>query len=321
MDLIYMNDLKEDVGVLKDYTFDLALGKDENDFECKVVLADDNCKGGWFLYIEGTEYGGIIDKIKVDTNAKEITYKGKTWQGILNSKVIEPDAGEDYLIVSGDANVVLGTLIARMGLSALFKASNSASGLNVSSYKMNRYIKGYDGIRKMLKTAGAKLNIVFKNGFVELSAKPIIDYSKDEQFDTDQIDFVVEKNYRPINHVICLGKGELSEREVIHVYADQSGNIGTTQSLFGMDEVTEVYDYPNAESTEELLEGGIKIIQESFHSSSVDFNFDSNEETYDIGDIVGAKENKTGVEASAEITKKIVTIKRNKTTISYEVGE
>ena len=311
----------EDVGVLKDHTFDLAYGEDENDFECKVVLNDDNCKGGGYLYIENTEYGGIIEKIKVDTKANEITYKGKTWQGILNTKVLEPDAGEDYLVVSGEANSVIGNLISRMGLSALFKASSSDSGLNIASYKMNRYIKGYDGIKKMLKNAGAKLNIVFKNGFVELSAKPIVDYSKDEQFDTDQIEFVVEKNYRHINHVICLGKGELAEREVIHLYADENGNIGTIQSLFGMDEVMEIYENTNAESTDELIEGGIEIIQKSFNSDRVNFDFDANEETYDIGDIVGAKEKKTGVEASSEITKKIVAIKNNKTTISYEVGE
>ena len=316
-----MNDLMEDVGVLKDHTFDLAYGEDENDFECKVVLNDDNCKGGGYLYIENTEYGGIIEKIKVDTKANEITYKGKTWQGILNTKVLEPDAGEDYLVVSGEANSVIGNLISRMGLSALFKASSSDSGLNIASYKMNRYIKGYDGIKKMLKNAGAKLNIVFKNGFVELSAKPIVDYSKDEQFDTDQIEFVVEKNYRHINHVICLGKGELAEREVIHLYADENGNIGTIQSLFGMDEVMEIYENTNAESTDELIEGGIEIIQKSFNSDRVNFDFDANEETYDIGDIVGAKEKKTGVEASSEITKKIVAIKNNKTTISYEVGE
>ena len=286
-----------------------------------MALSDDNCKGGWYLYIENTEYGGIIDKIKVDTKANEIAYKGKTWQGILNSKVLEPDTGEDYLVVSGEANSVMGNLISRLGLSALFMASGDDSGVNIASYKMNRYIKGYDGIKKMLKTAGAKLNIVFKNGFVELSAKPVVDYSKDEQFDTDQIEFVVEKNYRPINHVICLGKGELSEREVIHLYADKNGNVGTIQSLFGMDEVTEIYENTNAESTDDLVQGGIEIIQKSFNSDNVNFDFEANKETYDIGDIVGAKEKKTGVEASSEITKKIVAIKNNKTTISYEVGE
>jgi hypothetical protein len=321
MDLIYMNSEKEDVGVMHDYTLDLAFGADENDFECGIVKNNHCCSKGFYLYFEGTEYGGIIDDIGVDTEKSEITYHGRTWHGILNSKILEPDVGEDYLVLSGEANTVLGVLIERMGLSDLFVASTEPSGVSVSSYKMNRYITGYDGIRKMLKAFGAKLNMSFKNGFVELSAKPFVDYSKDEQFDNDQISFKIKKKGNPLNHVICLGKGDLVEREVIHVYADSNGNISTVQSLTGIQEVSATYDYSNAESSEELKQGGIKMITESWNSDEVDFDFDSDDESFDIGDVIGAKEELTGTEVSAEITKKIVTINNNTTKISYKVGE
>ena len=46
-----------------------------------------------------------------------------------------------------------------------------------------------------------------------------------------------------------------------------------------------------------------------------------NDETFDIGDVVGAVEFTTGIQASSEIAKKIVKIKDNTTTISYKVGE
>lgn len=320
MDLIFANELKEDLGVMKDFTFDLAFGSDENNFECTIVGSNHCCEAKYFLYCEGTEYGGIIDSIKVDTNNDEITYLGRTWHGVLDSKVLQPDDGEDYLIVSGDANEVLGALIERMGLSELFAASANASDINISNYQMHRYITGYKGIKKMLKEFGAKLNISFKDGFVELSAKPFVDYSKEDQFDTDQIAFVVQKNSNPINHVICLGKGELANREVIHVYADSSGYISRTQSQTGIDEVIVVYENTNAESSEELQQGGIDKILESWNSDEIKFDFDSNDETFDVGDIVGAKEKVTGIEVNAEITKKIVTISNNTTTISYEVG-
>lgn len=316
-----MNAAKEDIGVMLDYTFDLAFGIDENDFECNITIDNHCCEAGFYLYYEGTEYGGLIDTVKVDTAKGEITYSGRTWHGILDAKVIEPDAGEDYLALTGEANAVLGLLIDRMGLSGLFRASSEDTGINISNYRMNRYIAGYEGIRKMLKACGAKLKIVFKDGFVELSAKPIVDYSKDEQFDTDRIDFVVKKNSHPINHVICLGRGDLAEREVIHVYADKSGNISHEQSLTGIDEVSAVYDYPNAETSEELKQGGIEKIQEAWGSNEINFDFNSNDETYDIGDIVGARENVTGIEVDAEITKKIATINSNTITISYKVGE
>lgn len=321
MDLIYMNADMEDMGVMKDYTFDLAFGKDENNFECQIVRSNHCCEAGFYLYYEGSEYGGIIDSIEVDTDKDTITYHGRTWHGILDSKIIEPDEGEAYLTLSGEVNTVLATLISRLGLESLFTASSVVSDITISNYQMNRYIKGYQGMRKMLRESGAKLVTTFKNGMVELSAVPFFDYSKDEQFDTDQIDFDIRKNSHPINHVICLGKGELAEREVIHVYADKKGNISHTQTQTGIAEVTETYDNPNAESSEKLEQGGIDLILKSFGSDKINFDFNSNDKTYDIGDVVGAVEYVTGIEVNAEITKKIVTISNNSTTISYKVGE
>ena len=321
LDLIYMNADKEDIGVMNDYALDLAFGEDENDFECKIVRDKHCCFQDYFLYIEGTEYGGVIDDVGVDTDADEVTYYGRTWHGILNSKILEPDSNEDYLIVSGDANSVLAALIERMGLSDMFKASSGDSGITISSYKMNRYIAGYDGIRKMLSSVNAKLKLTFSEGFVVLSAEPVVDYSKDEQFDTSQIDFKIRKKYNPLNHVICLGKGNLSEREVIHVYADEEGNISEIQAFTGLAEVTGVYENTNAADSEELKQGGIDMITESWASNELDFDFLADDESYDIGDIVGAAEYITGITVATDIAKKIVQISNNSLTISYECGK
>ena len=321
MDLIYMNSAFEDVGVITDASMDVAIGKDENDFKCEMALEKHCCGEGFYLYYEGTEYGGVIDAITIDTGSKEVAYSGRTWHGILASKVICPDDGEAYLKVSGEANSVLGMLIERLGLSSLFSASNEDSGIKISPYKMNRYIDGYSGIKKMLKSEGAKLKFNFIKGKVILSAESRVDYSKDEQFDSDQIEFKIKKTYAPINHCICLGAGNLTEREVIHLYADSQGNISHTQSITGIAERTAVYENSNVESTEELEEGGIDTIKDSWNSDDVDFNFDSDAESYDIGDLVGAKEQTTGISVSAEITKKIIKIDKGKTKISYKVGD
>ena len=114
MDLIYANSSREDIGVIPDYDFDLAFGSDENDFELTVSRNDHCCEAGYYIYIEGTEYGGIVDAITSDTAAEDVTYSGRTWHGILNSKILCPDNGENYLTVSGDANTILGTLLPRM---------------------------------------------------------------------------------------------------------------------------------------------------------------------------------------------------------------
>ena len=320
MDLIYANSNKEDIGVMKNYTFDLAYGTDENDFELTTNMNNHVCEQGFILYMEGTEYGGVIDGIRVKTSSEELYYSGKTWHGILQSKIIEPGPGEDYLVCNGEANEVLGSLIDRMGLAGLFKASDNLSDITINNYKMNRYITGYEGIRKMLKEFGAKLKINFRGGFVVLSAETLVDYSKDEEFDSSQIDFDVKKHYKMTNHMICLGKGELKDRTVIHLYVDAEGNISHTQTQFGLDEVTDVYDNANCESDEELEQGGIDALKEAWDVDSLKVNFDA-DKIYDIGDIVGARENITGIFVSKEVSKKIVTIQDDKITVSHKVGE
>lgn len=320
MDLIYANKNKEDIGVLHNYKLDMAYGFDENDFELSVNITNHVCGEGFLIYAEGTEYGGVIRRIKVKTATDELVYKGDTWHGILTKKILEPPAGEDYLICNGEANAVLAQLIDTMGLSGLYRAAGNNSGLTISGYQMHRYTNGYDGIKNMLSSVDGKLNITFKNGFVELSANPLVDYSQNDEFDSSQINFDVEKNYKKTNHVICLGQGDLKEREVMHLYADTAGNISETQTQFGLDEVSAVYENVNAATAEELKNGGIEFLQKAWDSDSLQVDFDANR-VYDIGDIVGARENVTGIFVARPIIKKIVTIQNDEVKISHKVGE
>ena len=321
-DLVYANGDMEDLGVLARYALDLAIGADENDFELVVDSSSHVCREGYYIYIEGTEYGGIVDAIRVRTAEKDITDKGRTWQGILGSKVLEPDAGEDYLEVSGEANLVIGKLLARMGLSGLFAASGADSGLGVASYKMNRYIDGYTGLVKMLASVGGKLKFSFRGRKVVLEAVRGADYSQDEQFDSDLVELDLEKGYHPVNHVICLGKGELAGREVVHLYADRDGRIGKGQHLVGLEEVTAVYENVNAESVEELEQGGASLMEKAHAAASrMSMSFNSDDDVYDVGDVVGAVEHITGIMATERITKKIVGISNGSINIEYKVGE
>lgn len=321
MDLIYMNSNHEDLGVLLDYEIDMAFGQDENNFECTIAASSHCCGSGFFLYMEGTEYGGIIDGIESNNDTKEVIYSGRTWHGILNSKVIEPDSGAAYLTLTGEANSVIGTLLSRLSLTDLFEASSEDSGITISNYQMNRYIKGYDGIQKMLNSVNGKLRFAVKEGKVILSAVPVRDYTQDEEFDSDLVDFQVKKKFRTVNHLVCLGKGELENRTVIHLFADTSGNISKTQTQFGLDEFMDVYDYPNAESAEELESGGIDTLKALWEPDKLSVDFDADTDNYDVGDIVGAYDNVTQISVSAVIRKKIVTIRDGQITISYKVGE
>ena len=317
MDLIFTNAKRVDQGVLSAYAFDLSFGVSENDFEVTIGTNETKLEDGSFLYMEGTEYGGIVDGLKASTHSETTTHKGRTWHGILNSKVIQPDTGKSHLVVSGDANEVLSFLIARVGLSALFVASEELSGIHISGYKFNRYCKCYDGIRAMLAEAGAKLKISWQNRVVVLSAEPIVDYS-DYPVDGDIATLSVERYAKKVNHLICLGKGELTAREVVHLYVDQFGRIGNVQYYTGLDEIVETYDNSNSD---DLREDGIKKMTELRSIDKSEIALPETEGlSYDIGDIVGATEHKSGINVSATVTQKIVKINNGVVSTEYKTG-
>lgn len=544
MDLIYTNKAREDIGVLQDFELDLAFGADENDFECSVPAASHCCEAGSLLYMEGTEYGGIVDTIESDTEAKEVKYKGRTWHGILGSKVIEPlkesdiptrlpkgyselnyiestgsqyidtrfipdqdtkivmdvelsdvgttitplcgsrpastsdvfgiwflpeavyphygdtrynahpisintvqrlfvsmgclvasaneesvtltdsgsfssqyslylfsfndvgtadsrmvngkiyscqiydngtlvrdfvpcrnasgvlglydlvnnvfyqnagsgtfTAGADveveggsgggavdgvtilgedadgnslvgkYLVISGDANDCINFILHRIGLSSLMCGFEEAAGVDIQEYQFHRFTDAYSGLTGMLASAGQKLHTEVHGGQVVLSAEAVVDYTADEEFDSDLVDFVAIKKFNAVNHLICLGAGELENRTVIHLYADNDGNISQEQTQTDMDEYAAVFEYSNAETEEELIQSGKKKLKSLWEPDKLNVDFDDTTDNYGVGDIVGAYDNITGIMVSAEIIKKIVTIKNGQITISYKVGE
>lgn len=265
MDLIYTDKNRKDIGVLSDYELDEAFGKSENNFSLKISLSEHCMEPGCVIYAENTEYGGIIDTLNPNTKDSTLTYKGRTWHGILNSKVLEPNAGEDYLILSGEANSVLKEIITRLKLNDVFSVSEEDSGIEIIHYQCSRYSCAYDEIRKMLYEFMGKLTINCRMQTVLLSVSPLYDYSADEEWDANQLDFTIEKNYHPVNHLICLGSGDLKDRHVIHLFTDENGGIQPysfydnpyqdadyildkrNQILKEQEEVVEVYDYGNAQ--------------------------------------------------------------------------
>lgn len=317
MDLIFTNAKRVDQGVLSAYAFDLSFGVDENNFEMTLGANEKMLEYGSFIYMEGTEYGGTIDGLKTSTKGETITYCGRTWHGIMNSKVIQPNTGEDYLVVSGDANEVLAFLIARLGLYGLFVAADKLSGVSISGYKFNRYCKGYDGIRAMLASVKAKLKIVWENRSVVLSAEPIADYT-DSPIDGDIATLTVEQHKQKVNHLICLGKGDLAEREVIHLYVDQFGRIGNVQYYTGLDEIVNTYDNSNSDN---LRTDGITKLTELRNIDKAEIALPETEGLfYDIGDVVGANEYRSGIKVAETVTQKIVKIKNGVVSTEYKTG-
>ena len=300
---------------LVDFTLDLAFGSDENAFslECEAAHAPEE---GQFVFIDGTEYGGVIDQASYEAGREasgSILCKGRTWHGILAGKRLLPDSGSGYLSVSGKAGDALASLIARMGLSGLFSAASDDTAV---SYTFERFVDGYSGLKAMAKANGRKVAMRRKGGKVEISLPPAVDYAN--KVDSDLLDFTLTSVHRCVNHLVCAGTGELEDRAVVHFYADSAGNVSHTQSLFGVDEIAALYDYSNADEAQ-LEEEGKKKLQEYQTQGSVEVEAHDDIDV-DVGDVISARDNAHGRTVSATVAKKIVTVSRGVATYSYEVG-
>lgn len=321
------------LGTLNVRALDVDIGK-TNDFELTFSASDWGSDflaqaDHWYAY-GYAEIGGRILSIQSSTATKQVKLTGPTWRGMMEKKIIEPDAGMDYKIVSGDANDILREIIGQR-FGSFFQVPSTKSGITIKSYQFKRYCTLLDGLVEMLYTQNAKLEIqytpghydsgVYTAGCVYVRTVPIIDYSDTIEYSQDgKIDFTA-KDYRAgVNHLICLGTGELAERQVIHLYADTSGTISKTQTIFGVDEVAAVYDYSSAESLEELEKGGIQRLRELSNYKSLKIGL--NEIEAQIGDIVGGEEQITGIAMKTQITNIIVKIDtKGKLTITHKVGD
>lgn len=295
-------------------SIDIDIG-DTNDFE--IVFADItyqllNYRMGYLFFAPGTELGGILERLDTSTKSSTCTYKGWTWRGLLAQKVIEPPSGSAYRTVSGDANNIINTLIGS-SLGPLVMASTEISGFTLTNYAFDRYCTLLDGLTKMLLSVGARLKIEVREGAagsaisVVISAVPIIDYSSEIELSQDnKLDFSTQDSRMGTTHLICLGKGELTERTVVHLYVQADGSIGTTQYYTGLADRVAIYDYSSADNAAVLIQKGSEKLSAlcSYKKMSMAINSIDAE----IGDIVGGRDRITGMSMAQPITGKIIKV-------------
>lgn len=317
VDLICADENGVPFHAVSDCLFDCAWGSGENDFELTLydgtVLPD---RG--LVYVDGTEVGGIVDHMKdeLSDGVSVVTYSGRSWHGMLAGKVLQPDSGQDYLKVSGPVNQVLSNLLARIGLSDVFKV-RADSTKTIPTFQFDRYCTAYDGIRRMLAANDLKLMFQEVDGTVWMYAQPIV--AHDDTVDSDLVDFSITKDYRRTNHMIGLGKGDLRNRLVVHYYADGSGKVSSTRTFGGRDEIAAVYDYSSAEK-DELDKQTKKQLQDLQGAGAVDVTVHDGL-SLDVGDRVAGCDHVTGLTVTAVVLKKIVKLSGGLLSVSYEVGD
>lgn len=312
--IIYTDAAHVDKGAIRSFSLDMAFGADEQNFVLECSGA--GFTGGEFVYIDGTEYGGVIDQYTQSTVSDVVSYTGRTWHGMLAGKVLVPAAGDDYYTVSGDANACIRAVLAKVGLSSVLTGRTASAGFNVS-YQFDRFCNAYEGLLKMCQSAGAVLMIERHNGITELWAEQAATIT--DEADSDLMQFTVTRAHRVVNHLVCAGEGELSERVIVDLYADSSGNISQTQTLSGIDEVALYYNYSGANEAD-LISDGTKKLKEYQTKGGAEIG-EVGKGDWHVGNVLQVRDNNTGTVVDAIIAKKIVKVERGVITVDYEIGD
>lgn len=323
MDIIYIRckDGEYDSGYLRNFSLDCDISSDienpTNDFTLKMPLPDSR-EGLYYAENEistiffkpGTEYGGEIRGTVKDTAPNEITYTGRTWRGMLEQRIIEPPEGEDYLVVSGNIK----DCIEQFPLPDCIEVAPTA--YSSESFQVDRYISTLKGIVKLLANVDPSLRFRISyeqddgayTGAATLRVGPTRDLTsliEASQDYSDKIRLKITRDYNTPRHLICLGQGELHEREVIHLYADEDWNI-TTEPIPDAYPV-DTYDYS---SSENLLSDSLKHYAEVIKNhTQIEVSISDLE--VQLGDIISAKDNLTEETVTAEIVNIIYNIVDN----------
>lgn len=305
--------------VYKEYDFEV--GDDENSYLITCNSAEwETIEDGSRIYIPNTEYGGLFKRLEADTKKGTVAVGGYTWRGMLQNKIICPPSGQDYATDSGELNAVIGARVSA-AFPGLFVGSSTSTDVTVN-YQYNRYVSLYDGLKAMLKSKGYKMQISYDQeaARVVVEAVPIVDYSNQIEYSSDMnADYTMNMENTGVNHLICLGQGELRNRTVVDLYVDGNGNISTTQTFFGVDEIARVYDYAGA-ARADLIQSGTEQLAQEVNKNTFNIELES-EKDVAIGDVVGGRDYITGMKMTAPITTKIVTWRNGFEKTEYKLSD
>ena len=324
---IVANEKGEELEYIKEANrIDIELGEN-NDFELELsadTWKEEVYNWGYRIFIPNTEYGGLLEERKTSTGQGTVTWLGYTWRGLLNQKIIQPPDNQTHLVVSGDANKIIKGIIGSR-FDALFVVETEASGIEFKNYQFDRYCTVLDGLEKMLASKQARLKISYKQGTpglldsaVSLSAVPVTDWSEYLEYSQDgRLTFTTEDYRRGINHLICAGEGEGTERKILHLYVQKDGSIGETQYYTGLEEREALYSYTSMEDLERLKKDGIRQLESLRNYRGMEAHI--NNVDVDIGDMVGGRDRVTGMSIQQPVVGKILTIKDDEIDVEYKL--
>lgn len=299
---------------LLDASLDAELNDGDRDFE--LSLSAEQYSGelqvGCRIFVAGTEIGGIIGEPHSDTASDALTWNGYTWRGLMQKKIIIPPADKDHYAVSGELNDILRNLIEPM-FDGVFRVPEIDTGVTIN-YEFDRFCTLLEGLTKMLKTVGHRLEISYNegepngSGWVDVSAVPIRDYSEEIELSQDsKLNFRMTDKRNGVNHLVVGGKGDMQERNVFHLYVQEDGTIGSNQFYTGIEEIMEFYENTSTD-TDDLESKSREKLESIMNKQTFEMDVEQLGIDVAIGDIVGGRDYRTGMSMKKPLENIIVVI-------------
>lgn len=309
MELIVADSAGKTLFPLADFELDMDSGwGDGVDNTFDLIVRDASAplpEAAWRVYADGTEMGGRVEgfELKTGRTSSEMHWTGSTWSGVLAKRLLWPDSGQDYLTLSGDANAVLRSAVSRLGLGSFFSVPDGDAGVSVS-YRCSRDVPdAWTNLRLAMRSAGLRLDAKWVDGACRLQATKVTDWRG--RVDSDLVDFDLTSDLLVTNHLKAAGKGELASRQVVDVYADNKGNVGTSKAMAGVFELEEYYDANNSEG-EDLRDQAVSRLRDMQTEGSVKVTVGEGV-SFGLGDVVEARHYSPNVTVNVEISSRVTT--------------
>lgn len=353
----YFNALASEGGRYEDNDFELSLRESEwNRYPINIgdwVYIPNSEWGGKIKKIVSTKSGSILlSGPNFRTNLNNLIVS-PIFRATGTGSTVNIQGFDAYYEDTGDANRVLERVITKVPISSdSVTVKNSTAGF-IDNYHVDpldaglnitvkmRFEQFVSAFEKLLISNDYHLRIqhqYFSNqGYrlISVSAKPIVDYSDSKYLNNDyraiitsSIDEVSKRDY-----LIALGRGELTERDIVVFVADyetSSLHQVFTGNESSMDEILKhnfnhnavIYDYPSVESLDDLIAGAKERFESEYlPKTDINFEIESSNFEFNLGDIVGGEDSITGAKIKARIVEKELNIENGQTTFKYKVGD
>lgn len=309
MELIVADSAGRTLFPISDFELDMDSGwGDGVDNSFDLVVRDSSVplpKAAWRVFADGLEIGGRVEgfELKTRRTSSELHWTGSTWTGVLEKRLLWPDPGQDYLVLSGDANAVLRSAVKRLDIGSLFTVPDADAGVNVS-YRCNRDTPdAWTNLRLAMRSAGLRLDARWVGGSCRLQAVKVTDWRG--RVDSDLVNFDLKSDLLVTNHLKAAGKGDLASRQVVDVYADNRGNVGISKAMAGVFELEEYYDANNSEG-DDLRDQAVGRLKDMQTEGNVKVTAVEGV-SFGLGDVVEARHYSPNVTINVEISSRVTT--------------